>query len=369
MLAACAHYYAVLIVVPLATGEVVRTIRTKRIDWWIWTAMTAPLPVLLWFLPVIEGARSLSGWFWARPSPSQLLNFAAELLGFAVVPCAMALLTVVLWLHIRPERPDVLDHQPAVPLEEIAAATALAMLPVLLWFLAKTVTNGYHVRYALWSIAGFGALLGFGLHRVFRGRTDVVLLLSGALAAWFCVRSGSAIAANHAAQRALAGVAALLEKNVSPDLPIVMGDVQAFHDLSFYASPELRSRIVYAASAEMSRKYVGHDTIDRQLPLLARWVPFNVIAYESFIRKHSEFYLYGNIPGWTWVTQAVVDSGLPATVEGVQGGRYLLHVRQEVSTVTGPTTTDPGDKNDPQKPDTSLCTAWLGDTLCDKVLR
>ena len=372
-LAVCWHYYAILMVVPLAAGETIRSLR-RGIDWGMWAAFTAPAMPIALFLPVIKGAQSLSSSFWARPTLPQLVLFPVELLSAAAVPCSIALVILVVCLTWWPNLRGGLKNSTerfSIPVDEIAAAATLAFLPMLLWLVAMTITNGYHVRYALWSIAGFSILLAFGLYRAFEASPFVAVLFCASFLVWFGLQSASALVTHRATKIMLERTAAFLEKYRKPGVPIVMGHVQAFHDLSFYGPERLRSEVVYVASAELSRKYVGHDTIDRQLPILAGWVPFNVKDYDQFLQTHKEFYLYGHIPRWTWITQAFEDAGFSSTVVAVNYDQYLLRVVQPPN--SRKETITPGTPPRPvpslEVNSGSLCDAWLNDAVCRTVLK
>src|SRR4051812_35305951 len=52
-----AHYYGVLVFLPIAAGEMVRTQKTRRIDLAVWAALAAGACALLPLLPMIRSAR------------------------------------------------------------------------------------------------------------------------------------------------------------------------------------------------------------------------------------------------------------------------------------------------------------------------
>src|ERR1700712_4256491 len=55
--AVASHYYAGLVVLPLALGELIRARHTKKIDWPIWIAFTGTCVPILAFLGTIRSAR------------------------------------------------------------------------------------------------------------------------------------------------------------------------------------------------------------------------------------------------------------------------------------------------------------------------
>lgn len=373
-LAVCAHYYAVLMVVPLAVGEIVRSSRRRSIDWGIWSAFAAPIIPIALLLPVIAGAQSLSSSFWGHPTPPQLFLFPAELLSPAVVPCSIGLVVLVVCLTWWPNlRRGVVNstEQHSIPVDEVAAAAALSFLPALVWFVAITVTNGYHIRYALWSIAGFSILLAFGLYRTFERSKLAAIVFSASFLVWFGVQSAATFVSHRSTKRMVEGTAAFLEKHHRPGVPVVISNAGLFNDLSFYGPERLRSELVYVASATQSRKYVWHDTLDRQLPIVARWVPLNVAGYDNFLRTQREFYLYGHTPRWSWIPHAVEDAGFSITVVALNYDQYLLDVVQPPNASINATVPNATDSRTPRLPagSGSLCGAWLTDAVCHTVVK
>ena len=61
------HYYAVLIFLPLAAGELTRTWTTKRVDFAIWAALLLGLLPLLAYMPLMAESRKYAATFWSRP--------------------------------------------------------------------------------------------------------------------------------------------------------------------------------------------------------------------------------------------------------------------------------------------------------------
>ncbi len=67
-IAAHAHFYAFLVVVPIAVGEAVRTVTRRRLDLPVWTAMAAAGVVALPLLPLLRECLAARAHFWAAPS-------------------------------------------------------------------------------------------------------------------------------------------------------------------------------------------------------------------------------------------------------------------------------------------------------------
>ena len=73
--AVSSHYYAVLLLFPLALGEVVRSFSRRQLDRPIWIAFGLALTPLILFWPLITQATRYSVNFWSRPEWESIPGF------------------------------------------------------------------------------------------------------------------------------------------------------------------------------------------------------------------------------------------------------------------------------------------------------
>jgi len=78
-LATASNYYAVLLLLPLGLGELVRTRATRRIDRAVWLSLAGALVPLIAFEQLIRASRSYSAHFWGHASWRSPTNFYAFL--------------------------------------------------------------------------------------------------------------------------------------------------------------------------------------------------------------------------------------------------------------------------------------------------
>src|SRR5215469_7795486 len=81
-LSVASHYYAILFLVPLAAGELVKTKLRRSIDVPVYCAFLAALIPLVLFAPLILKAKAYSTHFWAVPSWGQALRWYPDMMGF-----------------------------------------------------------------------------------------------------------------------------------------------------------------------------------------------------------------------------------------------------------------------------------------------
>lgn len=334
-LAVASHYYAVLFLVPLVLGELVKIKRNRSIDVPVCCAIFAGLIPLIVFAPLLLNARTYSGHFWAVPHWGQMLYWYSAMTGR--MPLILISASALAFVLRIPASKVFSRSAPEVKPPIIMVVTASALLPVLGGAIAELITHAFTERYFIAAFPGTVILSVWGLQRIFRN--DMV---GPALASLLClvlsVQQWRDLRANEVtALLQTKSIAALLRK--TPDAPVVVSEVTVFHRLSFYARRDLASRLVYVADPHLSVRYLGHDTIDRGLLALTPWFPLRIMWWPEWWRAHPFSLVYGYVGEWTWLTFALREIGAVNLLE-----RDVSHLLFKV-TSTNPPSDDrlPGD--------------------------
>lgn len=318
------HYYAVLVLLPFACGEVARTLWRKRSDVLCWVAMAMSLTPLLFFWPLIRSARSYSTAFWSQPSWGAIPGFYYFMLMSAVLPLTAMLILAALYTIVLPDDFSKGQHEAKgaslvrLNWPESAAAIGFLAIPFVAVAMAMWVTGAFTDRYALPATLGIVILLPFAFHPLLRGRGLLTLLLMLCLTVGFVRRGGMTL--EDAAKRVQAreSVIKMLQAGREQDLPIVCSDPHSFLVLSHYAVPEIRSRLVYLADPELSMRYLRHNSIERGMfDLLKPVFRLNVKEYRPYIASKRPFLLCGD-PDYflNWVLADLPSSGARLELKG-----------------------------------------------------
>ena len=145
--ALASHYYAVLIFVPLAAGEVARTIVRRRLDPWVWLAFALATIPLWVFLPLIQSGRTLSATFWAKPRWFDMVSFYQNLLARTASGAIFLFIGILLLLTIYAIVRSSLGAAPrqmatsSIPVDEVVAALGYLAIPALAVLLGKVATG------------------------------------------------------------------------------------------------------------------------------------------------------------------------------------------------------------------------------------
>jgi 4-amino-4-deoxy-L-arabinose transferase-like glycosyltransferase len=315
-----AHYYGILVFLPIVIGELVRAWQRRRVDWGVGAALAAAGVALLPLFPFILAARQFGGGYWTKVGILQAVSIYSTFMERLCIPAAM-LLAVLLatGLSARSRGADRRARR-----HEIAAIVALLLLPFVGYILAKAATGALIARYVLPTALGITIALAFAAWEAI-----------GASAA-----SGLVVAAGLAVS-ALAGEAALVmkQRQLRGELnrdnlaeiaralpgPIVMTDNDLLMQLWHYLPPEVAGRLVYVADERIALEVQGYNTIERLFPRLAMFSSrVNVQPYADFIRDHKQFLLVDNLRGY--MAKMMWREGATMTARTAYRDRWVFQV-------------------------------------------
>jgi hypothetical protein len=120
-----------------------------------------------------------------------------------------------------------------------------------------------------------------------------------------------------------------------PDLPVAISSNNEYIQIFYYASPTWAKRFVAIEDPASAVSYIGTDTSDRELPILADYAPFQVYDFKTFSAAHDEFLLYSTSEEATagpygyydwWITKLLKD-GYTLGVVAAEGNRRVYLAR------------------------------------------
>lgn len=318
-----AHYYAVLLWVPLLSAEAVRQIRNRRADLPMLAALATGAALVLPLIPLAREALGHASTFWAQSADHQLWPVYAFALGALFDPYILwgagiaAGLAAAAAIGRLPQRATA-----PLPAYEIVCGLLLLAIPMM-GIALGAVAGGFTPRYGLVVVAGLAVVAPIAAWRATRGviRVDLAVALTMVIAfggtvryAWSSERppfqhpyeTRPALGAELEAGRAVAVTGGL-----------------TFAQLWYYAPPALRPSLFFVADPESARRQSGSDTIDTGLIALSHWAPVNVLGYREFLDAHREFSVYAFGSGWLIARLEADDIPLVAEVSGDPGARLL----------------------------------------------
>ncbi len=326
----CSHYYAVLLIPAFALAEAVRSLRCKRWAPGTWVALSTAVVPLIAFYPLIRASSGFAATFWAKARLSEISVYYQQILGPGVTGLLLCLalggMVRAAWGRSRPPRIGLSN---TVPPEEFALGLALSVAPIVAYGFGKAITGVFAWRYAIGGALGLAMLFTYVCFRLFRGSVVAAWLMVFVCIATFSLGARAQMHTFAGRQVALHNLIAWLARGTQGSEPLVIGDSEAFYELSYYSPAAMQSRYVYLADTNRARKYLHHDTIDRSIGLLAPWFRLNVQPYQPYLQAHPRMTVFW-VPnsGWNWLLFALVDEGRQLTVLG-QTNEHILFVSRE----------------------------------------
>ena len=330
--ALASHYYAVFIFVPLAAGEIARTVVQRRLDPSMWLAFALATFPLWVFLPLIQAGRRLGATFWARPRWSDMVAFYQNLLltasgGIFLFIGILVLLTTYALVHSSIGAEPKHDSTSRIPVHEVVAGLGYLAIPALAVLLAKLATGAFTDRYALAAVVGLALIIPWGAYLILDGRATLGIALAAVLFSWFVAKDGIEPAVTQRRDLAtLQDTLAFLSRAAPDDAPLVIASPHIFFQLSYYAPPPLASRLVYLTDTAAAMRYFKTDTVELGLQEFRRWTPISVEDYRSYVRTHPRFLLYGDTGAWVWLLPELIATGARLQLVSVRGSLRLFLV-------------------------------------------
>jgi hypothetical protein len=311
-LAVCCHPLAVVAISCFVLAEATWTFMSRQIRWGVWAGcFLAACPFLIG-LPLLLRIREVYGKnFWSRPTWSEAFLTYDFYLGLSA-PIALVLVLFFaivaggsLWRMLRRPREEPRKRDFSPP--EIILIGAFVFYPALLFSLMKIMGSGYTPRYGWPGIVG----LVLGVVYILRGiwfkpsslRLVAALLLTFAVLRGqeFRLRTKTGLAGTGAQWAGLAGLS-----YDRPGMPVVIGSGLVFLEAEKYAPAEMRGRLVSVVDTNQAIRSDGTDTIEKNLGVLARFIPLQVQGLARFLAANQRFILQAG-GGHDWFTPYLLD--------------------------------------------------------------
>jgi 4-amino-4-deoxy-L-arabinose transferase-like glycosyltransferase len=323
-LAITSHYFGVLILIPVALGELARTRLRKRLDVGILTALLLGLASVGLILPfqhallayrqhyyitgvnvhnISQGYRELFLRYTSWPIPLQKLA-AALMVGLALSLAAAG--------YQRFKRRPSTEHA-----STWIALVSMALLPFFGYLFGRFVTHTMEVRYVIAALIAFAATFAIVLERRLRSNTffyaslTLIVLAAIALNLSHIQHERQDSAAILASFQLSPAASAALHQN--PHELIYLQSLNDFYLDTYYdPDPTLRPRfsLLYGQSQEIL--WLQHDTNYVTAVNMLTFAPLSLTSYTDFLHQHHPLLLL-NHTGWEWIDKQLSADHTPET--------------------------------------------------------
>jgi hypothetical protein len=301
--AVSSHYYALLIVIPIALGELTRTLSRRRCDWAVVCSLGGAIVPMAIAVPLLRAGRSYAPHFWAKPDWHTATHFYTDFLLSHEVLIAASLLLAAAGLATLLSRLVKIRRGATVlplPAHELVAAAGLVLLPAWGLVAGKLAVGAFTDRYALPAVTGLSILVAVAARQLDRGK----LILAAPLLVVMCLHATERFGELRSQVAWLdhrdRNARALLRSAHNTRLPLVVASGLDFLELSHDVSQTPHLRLAYLADTEAALRYFGVDTVERGILELGRIARLQVVPYRDFLRSHQRFLVFGRSDVRNW---------------------------------------------------------------------
>lgn len=316
------HFYAALAVFPIAVGELVRTVRTRKIDLGVLAAVTIAAVASLPLYPLLELASLQSTTYFQKTSlreiPASYIAITRGLLG----PWTITLGVVVAATALVPAFVQRDRTLPRIESHEIAAAAATILIPLVAMIVAAlTVSGAFVSRYAMSAVVGLSVVIPLLVSRLRNPPATVLLCLLSCVALTYAIARDVRVKGRNETPLSYRP---LLTTALSKSTPVVVTGT-LYLQLWYYAPPESRRWLTYLADPPSALRLVGTDSLERDYLALRDWAAVSIEDYRIFIGSHKRFYLYD--PGaLSWLTRRLREDRAEVREVGRETGAIMYEV-------------------------------------------
>jgi hypothetical protein len=281
LVAGCSsHYFTVFIALPLGVGELIRSYRSRQIDYLFWASLLAGVATPLLYVDWLRAGYQNAAMKWhdnlthfARPTWPVFVDYWKSEWNRFLPWIALG----VVWQLWRRQRTAL---SAAFPPEERAVILVLILLPVVIFGVGYAFTGNFISRYALLaclgSAAGFAAWFWtFERGGVFYTVLAVVTLLV----------MGGRNYLHEQRRQPLTQVETMRLASGHTSEPVAIADPILFGKLSYYSPATLRDKLIYLTDPRGIRE--SSDPLPEAiLPIQREWMNLNIKPYSTYAARN-----------------------------------------------------------------------------------
>ncbi len=288
-------YYAVLIVAPLAIGEIARSIKKRSIDRAVWVALTCGSAVALAYLPLVTRyVKSFAKENWAAPERTTIVQLFKNMLENSSLALVLVVLIAgvrLLWPQSDSEPASEAPEQP--PSYEVIAALGFVLLPCLGVLVAVLVTKMITFRYVLSAVIGFSVLVAWAARTRARSSALVALVVVCGVAGSAFVGQAISFKRDVVKRRSATTNLRRLLAGQPAGLPVVVDDPLKCLELCHYEKADITSRLIYLVDPEASLRFATQPYLEAtDWLMMVNFMPVRAERVASFRARTRQFLIY-----------------------------------------------------------------------------
>jgi hypothetical protein len=335
-----AHYFGILLLVPLWGGEAWRTYTRRRVDWPVVGALVAGMAAIGFTEPFMAGAAEFKKHYYnaggvglhdiTRAYRSIFLDYTK--MPMRVQHIAMVLLVAytaaLVWGCWRVYRARRLRMGSA----EWVAVLLMAALPFGGYLLARFVTHSIEVRYVLGALVALSIMTALAAAPYLRHDAvfnTVLVLLGVGIVAGGAVRVRAEQRATDAELSSLVLPPNVREAlNASPTHLLYIQDMGTFEIASYYEpDPVVRAAMTLVYSENEELRWDRHNTMALTAEHMEHFAGLCVQPYDAIRSEAGAHVFLLQHSGWDWTDEAFAADHATVTLLGKAAGADAASVQ------------------------------------------
>jgi hypothetical protein len=338
-LAMTSHYFGILILIPVALGEISRIFIRRRLDVGVLTALILGLASVGMILPFQRALIVYRQHYYITGVNIRNISqgYRELFLRYTTWPMSLqklaATLMVVLALTLAYAGYQRFKRRPSIEHAYTwVALLSMALLPFFGYLFGRFVTHTMEVRYVIAALIAFAATFGIVLERKLRNNAFYYSTLTLITAAAVTINTHNILQERRASLAILASLhpspalAAALAAN--PTAPLYEQSLGNFFVDSYYTpDPALRARITLIYNTQREVFFLKHDTYSIAAGNLQHFTSLPVVNYDQVIAKPGPQLLIQWQDGWNWTDKAAVLEHATVTPLGPSFGGEAISLQ------------------------------------------
>jgi hypothetical protein len=315
------NYSAVLLAVPFALGEAVRTFDRSKLDLPIWISFAASALVTLTYTGLLA---STPDWDMRgmQPDVTDFSGFYAIAVKSVITPLLLA--GVAAYILVRNQKDQLLPVL-AFPRHEIATLVGFVVAPML--FIAAGMFSHHMIfmpRYGIICVIGLAGCSAALIFRATAGNSRAGVLMLLVLVGWLVAARSRDLLRGIGPRVVFEQENPLLVQAVQAGMPVLVPDALTFMAGDFYLPGNVLGRIHYPLPPPDARG--KNDFLDQLMAAAARGLPIHVRvdSWSDLAALRQPFLLYLDEHPTPWICDHLLRTGWRLSLRAQEGRESLF---------------------------------------------
>jgi hypothetical protein len=324
------HFAGTQLAIPFVAAEIVRSVRTRRIDAPMWIAFAVAALGAFVYPGMLAPTRDwdLHG---LRPTLATLSTFYGSAYRITVTPMVLAGVAAYLFrLAFPPEAEARVGKDFRMPEHETVAIVGFLLAPGVFFVAGMAMRHFiYAQRYGVLTAIGAGGLAALLLYRLTAADRRAAAIFALVLGGWLTMsRAKEAFGELRPPAQQVREENPVLMQALLDGRPVVVANQQLLLEAEHYLPTEIMNRAYYLVDWGAGRNYIEQDEANQLTTRAARFFALkaHVELFDRFIARTPQFLLHTDERYQQWLYDLLLRRGWKLTMKSRVGAESLIEV-------------------------------------------